>query len=143
MSLNKPMKTSLLLCFFMVLLLVGCEPAVEPIPSLYDRTTLYNPDSISFENSIDFGQSLNDSVDIRYVSSCFIRSYFVVSNKGNNMYDFELKSIIRDNTNDDHICFDTPVISKASFVFVPTNKGTYTLRVFDYKDTIIRYLEVK
>lgn len=137
------MKTSFSLCLFVSLLLVSCEPTVEPIPSLYDKTTLYKPDSISFDNSIVLGQSINDSIEIRYVSSCFIRSCFVVSNNGDLNYDFELKSIIRDNSNADKNCFEIPVISKVPFVFTPTKKGAYTLRIFDYKDTVIRYLEVK
>lgn len=139
------MKTTLFLCLTLSLLLFSCEQSVEneSIPSLYDKTILYNPDLISFDTSIELGQSINDSISIQYVSSCFIRSYFTVTVNNDFEYNFTLKSIIKDKTNETHKCYEMPVISKAPFEFTPTKKGRYTMRIIGLKDTVTRYLEVK
>lgn len=132
------MKTVLILFIILLPILFSCDSFIENssktrevIGSFFDKS------EIDEQHTVKLGESLQDSIDIRYPDTCFDRSYFSTKKKSEFVYEMTLISVLTSGN-----CIDTMPISKVSFTFTPTQTGIYTLHLIGQNDSVTKTLIV-
>jgi|GEM_PF-6311540 len=132
------MKTVFILLIILLPILFSCDSSIEnPSKTREIIGFFYDKSEIAEKHTLKMGETLQDSIDIRYPDTCFDRSYFTSKKLSDFDYEMTLISVLTSG-----ICLDTMPKSKVSFSFTPTQSGEYKFLLIGHKDTVTKTLIV-